>query len=356
MKKLLTLALSICLMSTFSISANAEQLLVESPDNAEVVSLEEPSPILSSSAIIKDIAMDGEVTLLTLTTNNEMIPEVVAKVYSDTAIIDTQTGLPVSVETLKQNDKILVFVSSAMTRSIPPQANAIAIITNIQEDKPSARYFEALEVTKNDDGSVTILSSDKMYLVTVLPNETEISPYKTKQIVGINDIKVGSKFFGWFDIMTLSIPAQATLTKLVLLPEIIEDETDNKTISFKDIPTSVTINDSKVDLGELKLFMQYDELMVPLRLISEQLGFAITWNQATKTATLVDGTIKSEVQIGYDNYGKTVSGDEIIPLHFGVTPMLVNGTTFVPLKYFEMLFDEASIASIINGALFIKTA
>ncbi|MGE4549705.1 MAG: copper amine oxidase N-terminal domain-containing protein, partial [Intestinibacillus sp.] len=48
--------------------------------------------------------------------------------------------------------------------------------------------------------------------------DTPVSPYLTKNIVTNADIRVGTRFFAWYDVVALSYPGQTGATRAVLLP------------------------------------------------------------------------------------------------------------------------------------------
>ncbi|MGL5677627.1 MAG: copper amine oxidase N-terminal domain-containing protein [Cellulosilyticaceae bacterium] len=111
----------------------------------------------------------------------------------------------------------------------------------------------------------------------------------------------------------------------------------------------VTVNGEEVDLGGLPLSHYKGNVMVPLRPVAKAMGFEVTWDQPTYTATLNNGKIKSDVQVGFDSYCYT-SVNAIgmsAPFSAGAAPRLVDGVMYVPAAYFDMFGDiEASDATL----------
>ena len=77
---------------------------------------------------------------------------------------------------------------------------------------------------------------------------------------------------------------------------------------------------------------------VPLRLVARALGVgeSVVWDNATRTATLVN--LDGETIIATIGSSDFVVGGENVSLPAGQEAMLVNGSTFVPLRFFTDVF------------------
>ncbi len=353
-KKILSAILSVGLMLTASVPSMASDVVVAQPQETMLV----------IEGTVKELLKDGDVLMMNLDTKDLTLPNVTVNVFSDTYIVDNEQGIPATSSSIKVGDNICAYTEARMTRSIPPQVSAIAVITNIGKDKTVARYMKVSEVTKNNDGSIKVLSDDMQYLITILPT-VSIAPFKTKQMVTIEDIGVGSELFVWFDVMTLSIPAQATADKVV----IIKTKADAKEpalgspneISIKKNAgllketAKLYVNGTELSIAETELFGKYEEVMVPLKVVAEQLGFTVEWIGETRTIVMRKGGLWTEIQIGYDSYlkeGEVPNG--LPPVHFGVAPALVNDRTYVPAVYFDYLFDNNNVTAVVDGVLQIN--
>lgn len=134
----------------------------------------------------------------------------------NTVIIDSVTALPLSALDIKEGDVIFAEYSEAMTRSLPPQSSAYFIAANT--DKGGAvNLINVSEIKKNEDGSIAVTDSSKQIIVTI-SKDALVSPYKTRNIVTLDDITVGSSLLAWYDIVALSLPGQSHTDKVVLLP------------------------------------------------------------------------------------------------------------------------------------------
>ena len=135
----------------------------------------------------------------------------------DTVYMDTQTGIAADPAKIRTGDVIYAYYSAAMTRSIPPQAACYAVVVNLEDNAAPAHYLTAESVTANADGSVTVMAENGSILVMV-GKDAPISPYLTKNIVTSADIKVGSRFFAWYDVILTSYPGRTGASRVVLLP------------------------------------------------------------------------------------------------------------------------------------------
>lgn len=143
--------------------------------------------------------------------------DVILNLNEDTIIIDAVTGDPVAREKLKVNESISAYVSQASTRSMPPIRNAYILIVNIPADFGAPQYYRIGEVVDGKEDSVRFLDENNT-LVATFDSETNLFPYKTKNLLSLNDLKVGSELIVWYDIVLLSMPGQTHIDRAMLLP------------------------------------------------------------------------------------------------------------------------------------------
>ena len=90
-------------------------------------------------------------------------------------------------------------------------------------------------------------------------------------------------------------------------------------------------------------------VMVPLRAISEALGFKVTWNNDKRAVNINDGTMQSDLTIGENRYQVYTAVDDMVgmsgPFSLGSAPVLVGNKTYVPVELFVPLFgnDPATV-------------
>ncbi|NTV90010.1 MAG: copper amine oxidase N-terminal domain-containing protein [Clostridiales bacterium] len=345
--KTLKKGLAIALALSFTLVAVTAATPTAAYADADAAAAASPSYVsnqLKGTAVVKEPLSDGQL----LVTVNDM--EVELNISDETLVIDSKTSLPASLEDLKVNDTIFVCYSAAMTRSLPPQSHAIAIVTQVEKDKSHAELFTVREIISRNDSEVRALNKEGDLIVS-FSKETALSPYKTKQIVTNADIQVGTQLFIWYDIVAMSYPGQTGATKAVLV-----GQEEGMGVRAVYTPMSgvdavkVTIQGKDVQLGGKNPADMNGLLMLPLRSVAEGLGFKVTWNAADKSILLDDGAVKTTIYIGEDSYFKASSKAIGLTQSFslGAAPTLVGNSTYVPAAIFNLLYRD-------NDAVKIET-
>lgn len=352
MQKSLGLALVLCLTLVVSIVAApitvfADPPAIEATNTQETTAAIPPTYVsnqLKGDAIVKAPLANDQL----LVNVNDM--DVALNISEDTLVIDSKTGLPASLQDLKANDDIYVYYSAAMTRSLPPQSHAIAIVTQVEKDKSHAQLFTVKEIIAKKDGEVRALNKEGDLIVTFL-KENPLTPYKTKQNVTIDDIQMGTQLFIWYEIVALSYPGQTMATKAVLVGQ--EEGLGVRAVyapmTGADAVT-VTIQDKAIQLGGKKLLDQNGLLMLPLRAVAEGLGFNVTWKGEDQSIHLDNGSVKTILYIGNDSYYKASSQAIGLTQNYslGAAPMLIDSSTYVPAALFNLLYSNSEAVKIVT--------
>ena len=216
--------------------------------------------------------------------------EIALNIGENTLVVDAKTGFPGLLKNLKVGAKIVVYYGPAMTKSLPPQSFATAIVVNVEEGKARPALFVVKEIISKNDKEVRVLNTAGDLIVTIT-KDVAITPFKTKQIVRLSDIQVGSKLFVWYEIVALSYPGQTGAQKVVYIGQA---EPNKLFINGKEI--ALTVNQAP---GAVGLLEENGQVLVPLRTVAKALGFAIHWDSKTKMISLDDGTVKTTLtQIG----------------------------------------------------------
>ena len=100
---------------------------------------------------------------------------------SDETVIIHADGTPASIEELVKGGQIMAYHSLATTRSLPPQSVAEVIVLMRADMVAMPLYGTVGSVNKTETG-VEITTADGAYLF-LIDAETEITPYKTRNIV-----------------------------------------------------------------------------------------------------------------------------------------------------------------------------
>lgn len=191
-----------------------------SQDTAEMIPATAPEVAVATSVtatytVVSALEEGG--TSITVKGMEEDAQEIVLNIAEQTLVIDSQNAIASNVADIAVGDVISVNHSMAMTMSIPAQTAAYAIVTNLSETEAPAKLHTVESVTENEDGSITVVT-DNGDLFMYITGDTAISPYRTRNIVAMGDITEGTTFFAWYDAVTMSIPAQTTASKIVIVP------------------------------------------------------------------------------------------------------------------------------------------
>ena len=86
----------------------------------------------------------------------------------------------------------------------------------------------------------------------------------------------------------------------------------------------------------------FNRLMVPVRVIAEGLGAHVTWVEATNTVNILHNNTVLNLTVG-------------VPLPGGMgTPVIVNGRTFVPVRYIAEMLGTTVLWDEANNAVYIR--
>lgn len=196
MRKLTALTLAVSLLAGYSVLAQEGNAGVGSSD-AVLISVEEQETANDKRTVMGQVeSVSDEQIALT---------DFVLNINEDTLILDHDL-VPTEI---KEGDTVTAVASTMETRSLPPQSYAFYIIVHKDEQTPAPIY---MTVDRVEDGY--IYSQDGNYEVTF--ENAEVSMYRTKNIVKAEELTKGSEIFVYTDILTMSIPALANPTKIVV--------------------------------------------------------------------------------------------------------------------------------------------
>nr|WP_209702028.1 stalk domain-containing protein [Clostridium algifaecis] len=141
---------------------------------------------------------------------------------------------------------------------------------------------------------------------------------------------------GAVTIMGMSIPVSAA------------DQNKGKSILISTNKSKYTINNNlsitgkNVNIGNLGVVINSGNVMVPLKITSESLGFKVSTSSDNKIITLDNDKIKTEIKVGVDLYYYESSHAIgcTAPESFGVAPMLVDNVVYVPIKIYNLIFND----------------
>jgi len=103
-------------------------------------------------------------------------------------------------------------------------------------------------------------------------------------------------------------------------------------IALADSDIKVSINDKFVEFTDQKPIIMSDRTFVPVRIVSENLGALIDWDEEEEIVTITKDSVKIELEIGSNKLDvrRNKVLNEII---MDVSPVLLNGRTLLPIRY-----------------------
>lgn len=252
------------------------------------------------------------------------VEEVLLHVSEQTRILDAVTGESRSMEDLKKGESLAVWTSPMMTMSLPPQSNAQVIVCGIPADYQAPTYTEIQQVEKNEDGSISVLTSDDVVLH--IKQDTQIFPYLTKNVVTMDSLRPGDRILAWHDMVMQSYPAQAYPTKVMVFP-----------YGYEGWLRAATADDLVVNGEELEVdgLVVDGKLLLPLRAVAEALDCDVQWKaeEADRVNVFVNGTLLYRLNL--DANTVVVDGDEVHEMDS--TTVIHNGLTYMDAdKFIEL--------------------
>ena len=132
---------------------------------------------------------------------------IAAIITDDTYLLNGKNGKAKKLSSFKVGKEVTVYHSPKMTRSIPAQSAAYAVVLGDNSEK-MGKFFKVEEVT---------MSEDKTYVSVINTNESLIATVDKKANKNFAEIKAGDNLMVWYDMMTMSLPARTNANKVVIL-------------------------------------------------------------------------------------------------------------------------------------------
>ena len=132
---------------------------------------------------------------------------IAAIITDDTYLLNGKNGKAKKLSSFKVGKEVTVYHSPKMTRSIPAQSAAYAVVLGDSSEK-MGKFFKVEEVT---------MSEDKTYVSINNTNESLIATVDKKTNKNFAEIKAGDNLMVWYDMMTMSLPARTNANKVVIL-------------------------------------------------------------------------------------------------------------------------------------------
>ena len=266
-----------------------------------------------------------------LENSNEEDPyhEIVLHVADTAPVVDGVTGLPLDRE-LRDGETVYAWVGPAMTLSLPPQAAAEVVVANIPEDFGAPQYYQVARINQMEsverDGplaAVEVAVTSGLGLDIGEPGlritgQAELLPWKTRQIVQLEDLQPGSQFLAWTD-------SDGQVTRVLLFPYAYRTWLRYDGYGGIDMPGD---GFPKTPNGYLTVSAKEteEEVLLPIRAVAEAAGYTVNWVPG-QGAVVTDGeSLVFSVLPGQD-VARTADGETWLT---GAC-YFEHGTTYLPV-------------------------
>ena len=312
-KRMLTLALSVLTLAALPLAG------VAADDEPVIAPPKEPQYLAEAV----EVTETGKDYLLVKTEDGQSVQ----LNTGDAWFVDNAAGTPVDAGSVKAGDHVFCYTSRATTMSLPPQRAAVCVLTNVGESTPATLLTVESSTAEKD-----CMVLDCGDVILRVPFEARVTPLMSRERLTATDLVKGTVLLAWYDVTTLSLPAQATTDRVVVLEKAeqsVPTEQTEKTVTVKTQTAGETV-------------------CLPLREAAEGLGFTVEWNAAERSVHLTDGTIQSTVSIGTDSYYYATAIPGAVgmsaPSELGCAPFIdAQGRTVVPAAFFELLGAQCQL-------------
>lgn len=294
--------------------------LLTVPVTASEVEVIEPYPFYSSfTGTVKEIEKNDDViTKVYLEGENDSLAYFILNedtYYADNINIEEGSKITGYYETSRP--MILIY---------PPQYT-IDIVTPV--------YQEGF--VKADKFDLNLLSKDKQLKLNISEdteilweNNTVINWIKQPTVEELETILSNRQMLVYYNFTTKSIPAQTTPTKIIVLSQQIEDK------------INILVNDVLIETPNAYI-NEAGNVMVPVRAISEELGYKLNWNNDDKSVSIGN---EISFKIGENNHS---SAGTIITLEEAT--IINNEHTYVPLSFFKEVLNVNVVSFFENNII-----
>lgn len=323
LKKYIVLSMAACItLSPVLANANPNDLVEEVTVISAPINIEE-------EIMVKDyIKYEGKITSIT---KNERYISIMVKddesdpyngmlfhLNEDVILLSDKTMDFISEDTFKEGQTVTGYYSkdTIMLMSLPAQLSPDLIILNEAEEPITVEVSKFNKDLISTDGSLKISQSDNTIIVNKDGKKID------KEGLVDRDLIV------FYSVARESYPAQITPEKIIVM----EKEEDIGHVEMPEFEISVFnkvfINEKKVTLDKELYKNEEGVMMIPLRQISEALGYEVIWNNEERSVELLKGPQWSLVTIGKDQYNFAR-----MLIELGTPPEIKTSTSYVPFNF-----------------------
>ena len=182
-------------------------------------------------------------------------PQVLLNLTEDTLILSGEDCSQKTLSDIAVGDTLYADISPAMTRSLPPMANAFTVFCEIPEDSAVPTYAQITDISTDDDGTLRITTDQELILI---PGEdTSVLSLDGGETLAASDLAVGDTILAKYQIMTMSIPAQTSPEEIRLVAKASDtaaaESAENTTSSIRVFGAANEISIGGIKNGQILL-------------------------------------------------------------------------------------------------------
>ena len=112
-------------------------------------------------------------------------------------VLDGENGYPVELTEVEVDDAVFAYIGQTMTLSLPAQVTAEVVFCDLPDSLRVPEFVTVTRMEQQSDGSYLMTTdTDQQYLV---PENCEILPYLTRNLVTFADVQPDSTCLVWCD-------------------------------------------------------------------------------------------------------------------------------------------------------------
>lgn len=252
--------------------SQAEAAVIEEAVADESVIMQEMNWMLTMGAVKEVVVYEEENINALLVEGNGQEYEFY---LADTTWLVDGAGNPTDPAALVGKN-VVVAHEVAMTMSLPPKSAAVAVM-EYADVLPNYAVIEA--ITVQEDGALLVTTDNGDRLVTIVA-DAQVTPFRTRNMITLEDLRVGDSVVLYYDVLAPSIPAQASTAKVVQL--------------------STTLTESDEAAG---VVTPQESEMVCFRDAAEAMGLTLAWDAESRTVIANKAAFSVTITIGSEEYG-----------------------------------------------------
>lgn len=114
-----------------------------------------------------------------------------------TKVLDGENGYPVELTEVEVDDAVFAYIGQTMTLSLPAQVTAEIVFCDLPDSLRVPEFVTVTQMEQQSDGSYLMTTdTNQQYLV---PENCEILPYLTRNLVTLADVQPDSTCMVWCD-------------------------------------------------------------------------------------------------------------------------------------------------------------